>query len=426
MKFNDLIKMLEQYMHLLEVEGAPANSYKIRAYVAIARKLQEFYPNASKNPDLNLDEYYDNMRGRLTKESLNKLGEVIRTRHFLKLEDLERRIEYNVKVVRELMKVNGVGEVLAKELVGRGIRSKKDLEDKNIFALLPKIVQHSIMYKPLESIPAAMITSMLAAIKKQMPKAQIEVVGSYRRGSKTSSDIDFLIVGSEKDVEKFINESKSPKFLEPYASGATKVSSIVVFDKKNVKVDVFRTEPAEYIYALLFTTGGRDFNIGLRRVAMRRGLLLNHKGLFDKKTRKQVPGIKTEQDIFKALGVKYVAPTGRTSFKAVEVTTPFAKSDKPASKSAAKGTSSKGTSRGTSAKGTSAKGTSAKGTSRGTSAKGTSRGTSAKGTSSKGTSRGTSAKGTSRGTSSKKPAAKKPAAKKPAAKKPAAKKPAKK
>ena len=56
-------------------------------------------------------------------------------------------------------------------------------------------------------------------------------------------------------------------------------------------------------------TGPAGYNIGLRTVAKKKGLLLNQYGLF--KNKKHIAG-KTERSIYTALGKKYKIPELRS------------------------------------------------------------------------------------------------------------------
>jgi DNA polymerase (family 10) len=70
-------------------------------------------------------------------------------------------------------------------------------------------------------------------------------------------------------------------------------------------------DPGAWGAALIHWTGGREFNIGLRRRAKQLGYLLNDKGLYGGVTYQRLPDTGTEAGIFAALRVPYVDPTQR-------------------------------------------------------------------------------------------------------------------
>jgi DNA polymerase (family 10) len=80
--------------------------------------------------------------------------------------------------------------------------------------------------------------------------------------------------------------------------------------KSGVQADI-RVLPSESWGAgLFYFTGNKNYNIEVRRIAIKQGYKLSEYGLFDKQTGKMVAG-KTEQEICKKLGIKYLKPEQR-------------------------------------------------------------------------------------------------------------------
>jgi DNA polymerase (family 10) len=78
-----------------------------------------------------------------------------------------------------------------------------------------------------------------------------------------------------------------------------------------------RVVPAEsFGAALLYFTGSKAHNIELRRIAIDRGLLLNEYGLF--RGEERLAG-RTEQEVYRALGLDWVPPEMRESLGEVEL-----------------------------------------------------------------------------------------------------------
>ena len=97
--------------------------------------------------------------------------------------------------------------------------------------------------------------------------SRVEIAGSIRRRVKNPGDIDVVLVArSEKSKEK-IKEllSKKGKFLQ----GG---SHIMFFKIEGVDVQLFFTSTEEWGAGLLAYSGQKGSNIGLRLVAMRKGL----------------------------------------------------------------------------------------------------------------------------------------------------------
>ena len=119
------------------------------------------------------------------------------------------------------------------------------------------------------------------------PEARIHICGSIRRKEKMVRDIDILVIdaamsGAFQRGAKFDGVELNLCFIAPVSEGA----------------------------GLLFLTGSSHFNISLRAIAKRKGMKLNRYGLWRGDA---LIASKTETDIFKALGIDYVAPEGRRS-----------------------------------------------------------------------------------------------------------------
>lgn len=94
--------------------------------------------------------------------------------------------------------------------------------------------------------------------------------------------------------------------LKLLGSGETKISFILL--PKNLQVDVRLLPMENYGAALLYFTGSKDFNVKMRREAIRQECLLNEYGLNKKG---EIVASRSEEEIFKALGMEYVEPEKR-------------------------------------------------------------------------------------------------------------------
>ncbi len=135
--------------------------------------------------------------------------------------------------------------------------------------------------------------------------SRIEIAGSIRRRAKNPGDIDIVLVSKSEKAKEKIKEllSGEGKFLQ----GG---SHIMFFKIHGVDVQLFFTSGEEWGAGLLAYSGKKGSNIGLRVVAMRKGMKLTNHGLFRKSDGKRIAG-KTEREIYKALGRQYKEPWGR-------------------------------------------------------------------------------------------------------------------
>ena len=130
---------------------------------------------------------------------------------------------------------------------------------------------------------------------------QVEIAGSIRRRTETVGDIDILTVTNHPDtvMELFTNMDLVDEVI---VKGHSK-STVRLFNGMDVDMRVFREE--DFGSALVYFTGSREFNIQLRKIAISQKMKLNEYGVFADDIR--LAG-KSENDVFKALGLEYILP----------------------------------------------------------------------------------------------------------------------
>lgn len=128
----------------------------------------------------------------------------------------------------------------------------------------------------------------------------IEIAGSIRRQKAEPHDIDVVLIPKNKDeVISILN------MLGTKESGGEKKAAWIV---DNVKVELYFATKGNWGSFLLMYTGSKEYNISMRYKAKKMGLMLNQYGLFKDGF---IIAFQTEEDIFKALDMKYVAPEMR-------------------------------------------------------------------------------------------------------------------
>ncbi|OGX42723.1 MAG: hypothetical protein A3H41_01980 [Omnitrophica WOR_2 bacterium RIFCSPLOWO2_02_FULL_45_28] len=134
---------------------------------------------------------------------------------------------------------------------------------------------------------------------------KIAACGSLRRMKETIRDIDILVVSdyADKVMDTFV---KLPAVKDITLKGATK-SSIIT--KEGAQVDLRVVEEKSYGSALIYFTGSKNFNIKIRRLAIKKDLKINEYGVFKLKNNKETYLLgKTEEEIFKCLGLSFIEP----------------------------------------------------------------------------------------------------------------------
>jgi DNA polymerase (family 10) len=142
---------------------------------------------------------------------------------------------------------------------------------------------------------------------------KIEVAGSIRRMKETVKDIDILTTSKKPEavMEAFL---RLPHVSRVLAHGETK-SSIIT--EEGIQVDLRVVEENSFGAALQYFTGSKQHNIKLREMAVRAGLKLNEYGVFKEPGDKRIGG-KTEEEMYKALNLPYIAPELREDMGEIE------------------------------------------------------------------------------------------------------------
>ncbi len=140
---------------------------------------------------------------------------------------------------------------------------------------------------------------------------KLVVAGSARRMKETIGDADILVVSKKPQpiMDHFVS---MPDIVKVAAHGATK-SSVKL--KSGLNIDLRVVEGRSYGAALNYFTGSKDHNVALRQIAMAKGWKLSEYGLF--KGEKQIGG-KTEEEVYKTLGLDYIEPELRENTGEIE------------------------------------------------------------------------------------------------------------
>ncbi len=269
----------------------------------------------------------------------NKIEEIVVTKRL-------RRLEYALaepddQALQLFLGIYGVGIQQARQFIQQGYKSLVDLK---VNAHLSKGQQIGIdHYADFNTrIPREEVTALGEVAKKEAalidPQVEAIIGGSYRRGAKTSGDIDFLITKpgtmTSNELMPFLNELVSrlteSKFL--VAALATPHSSsegskwhgacVLPGDEKAIwrRIDLLLVPESEFGAALIYFTGDDIFNRSMRLLSSKKGMRLNQRGLYKDVMRgpgrlklnegSLVEG-QDERTIFEALGVPWRPPEER-------------------------------------------------------------------------------------------------------------------
>ena len=135
---------------------------------------------------------------------------------------------------------------------------------------------------------------------------EISVAGSVRRYRETIGDIDLLV--PSKDAAPIMKAfTSAPSVERVLAYGDTKSSVIVA---RGLQIDLRVVPPESWGAAMVYFTGSKEHNVRLRGYALKKKLLLNEYGLYrvGAEARGQEIASKTEEEVYAALGMDWIAP----------------------------------------------------------------------------------------------------------------------
>ncbi|MBU0549208.1 MAG: DNA polymerase/3'-5' exonuclease PolX [Candidatus Omnitrophica bacterium] len=287
------------------------NRFRIRAYQRAAGNLRDLSQDLGTL--IKEDRLFD-IPG-VGRDLAGKIKEIAATGKLKYYEELKKSIPSGLL---DLLNIPSVGPKTAWDLYQKlKIKNIQDLEqaienDKlsGLFGIKEKTVENIrqgllLFKKGKERMPLAL--AIQAADEFMLPLSELDCIGnispagSLRRRKDTVRDIDILIE-SNKPSRVMDSFTGLPGVKKIQAKGKTKSS---VLNKQDIQVDC-RVVPAKsFGAALLYFTGSKNFNIKLRRLAMRMGLKINEYAISS--GNKYLAG-RSEKDIFKILKMSYLAP----------------------------------------------------------------------------------------------------------------------
>jgi len=211
--------------------------------------------------------------------------------------------ELKIDSVEKLEKAAKDGEI--RNLEGFGEKSEQDII-KNI-EVFKRGLERMFLGEAL--VLAKDILGRLKALKEV---EAAEIAGSIRRRKETIGDIDILVISKNPGkVMDFFVKMHNVDFVQ--SKGDTK-SSVTL--KEGLDCDLRVLDERSFGAALNYFTGSKEHNVRLRQIAITKGWKLSEYGLFDK-SGKQISG-KTEEEIYKKLGMGYIEPELRENQGEIE------------------------------------------------------------------------------------------------------------
>jgi len=331
---SEIAAVLEEVAALLELKGE--NPFKIRAYTNAARSLETFGGNISNLQD---EEGLSKIPG-IGKSIAEKIKELAATGSLRYLEELRTAFP---AAILELFSISGLGakkiKALYEQLQVSSIEQLRQACETGRVAELPGFGEttQSKICKAIEQrakhsgyFQFGQIAGEAETIRSDLARhpdaLQVDVAGSYRRRKEIVHDLDLVVATKRAEaITKFF--VAHPLVESIIAQGPTKSS---VRLRSGVQCDLRVVSSAEYPFALAYFTGNKEHNIELRSRALERGWTLNEYRLAPlpvepkaKKKRpvKEIPKVRDEADLYRAVDLDFIAPELRENsgeFEAAE------------------------------------------------------------------------------------------------------------
>lgn len=306
-----LAKIFLNLGRILAMEGEGKNHFRIVAYQNAARTLQGMTEDVA---DLVEDGKITGVSG-IGASISEKIVEFLETKH---IETYDKYLRVYPESFLQVFSIPHIGPKTAQVLFEKfKVRNLTDLEkvlksgklqeyerfgEKSVAKILDAIarIKKESHRHPIMSIFPT-VYKLVTHLRKYPDTKHIMYAGSIRRFEDTIGDVDLLATTDKPEllIEHFVNYPGTTKVV---AKGPTKASIIV--DGK-LGVDCRVVEPKSYGAALQYFTGSKEHNIRLRNIAKAKDLKLNEYGVF--KGDKNIAS-KTEEDVYKSLGLHWVPP----------------------------------------------------------------------------------------------------------------------
>ncbi|RJQ35944.1 DNA polymerase/3'-5' exonuclease PolX [Candidatus Parcubacteria bacterium] len=318
---QELARIFEEMAVLLDMEGV---AFKPRAFERAAEALanadedvRETYRRGGLKA---LEEIPDVGRG-----IAERIEEFVKTRHVKDYERMKQRVPVDIAGLRSVaglgpkkilllwkkLKIRTVADLEKAAKAGkiRGIPTLGLKTEQNILKGITFVEETGKRFLLGEVWPMA--ASIQARLERISEVERVMVAGSIRRMKETIGDVDILAI-SKKPGPIMDAFCRMPEVGRVYAKGDTKS---MVRLRQGLDVDLRVVPAASFGAALNYFTGSKEHNVALREIAVKKGWKLNEYGLFAGKRR--VAG-KTEEELYGALGLRYIEPEMRENRGEIE------------------------------------------------------------------------------------------------------------
>ncbi len=313
-----IAEMLDEIADMLSVDETATSRFEVRAYknaaltlLSLQQPIEEVYKGGGAKAVMKLPGIGAGIAG--------KIEEFIKTGRMKKYEELKLRYPINF---RELLTLEGMGAkkavMLYRKLGVKGLADLKSAVEAHKVSSLEGFGERSeeMLRRSMQllesskgrillgdALPEAESIVRLLLSAKVVDKAVI--AGSTRRMKETVGDIDILAIS--RTAGKAMEAFTSLGDVESVVSRGPTRTTVAL--RIGVTCDLRVLPPESFGAAQQYFIGSKQHNIGLRKIAIRRGYKLNEYGLYARSGK--IIASEDEREIYERLGMQYVPPEMR-------------------------------------------------------------------------------------------------------------------
>ncbi len=316
----EIAEIFDRMATLLEIQGA--NPFRVRAYRNAARTVGDLPRNVGDM--LEEEEDLSKLPG-IGKDLAGKIAEIVATGRLAALEEVEREVPAGLidltllpglgpKRVKALYEELGIRDLAGLERAARKhrLRELAGFGAKTEQRILEALSRHARRERRIKLADVEELASLYVEHLKAIAGVkEVIVAGSYRRRKETVGDLDILVTCKKGSpvMKGFVEYDE----VDAVISRGTTRSTVSL--RSGLQVDLRVVAEVSYGAALYYFTGSKAHNIAVRTIAVKKGLKINEYGVF--KGKRRVAG-RTEKEVFKAVGLRYIEPELRENRGEIE------------------------------------------------------------------------------------------------------------
>ncbi len=318
---NLIIDNFKKLIDYLSTDIDKKSYYKIYVFKNFISFVQKLNYDIQNSSDLDI---YKNKNIGIGKGIIQRVDEILK---YGSLNEIKKKVIIKNKFYKKLENIHGFGKQLINKLLYKyditSIKQLKQMVKKKKIILSKNAIIGLKYYKKIKTlVPRNQIKKIIKKIKKiilnSFKSLKIKICGSYRRKNKYSNDIDILItqkldIKNKIKFKNIINILKNNNLIKEEFQNddvKTRYSFICNIYNNLYIIDIRFIDYDNYYSTLLFLTGSKQFNINLRRKAIKLGYKLNEYGIFNIYNNTKIT-VKSEKDIFNILNIPYIKPIDR-------------------------------------------------------------------------------------------------------------------